>query len=213
MKTKLTLILLILVTSTGYGQKFKEWFRQKKTQKKYLIEQIAYYKIYLELIEKGYNIAREGLTTISDLKESEFKLHKNRFDSLSIVKASIKKYPAASATVDQIRGAIILYWQIGDLLSGSQWLKQEEKKYVYSVFDQLMADGVGILDELSDVTKNGILSMPDDQRIARINSLYSQAKEIYAFARQLCSESAVLSSQRINEMGDIDNRRILYEIK
>ncbi len=62
---------------------------QNKTQKEYLIEQIAQLKIYLELTEKGYKIAKEGLTTIGQIKRGEFKLHKNRFDSLLIVNPKI----------------------------------------------------------------------------------------------------------------------------
>lgn len=68
----------------GYGfsgtraskvQTFHEWFRQKKTQKKYLIQQIAALKVYLGYVQKGYSIAQKGLTTVSNIKKGNFDLH------------------------------------------------------------------------------------------------------------------------------------------
>jgi hypothetical protein len=75
MKKSIIFMLLLLTSSLCQGQNFREWFRQNATQKNYLIEQIAHFKLYLELTEKGYKIAKEGLTTIGEIKNGEFNLH------------------------------------------------------------------------------------------------------------------------------------------
>ena len=75
-KQMLTLFAVLLTVHPTYCQRLKEWIQQDKTQKEYLTEQIAQLKIYLELTEKGYNIAKEGLTVIGEIKRGEFKLHK-----------------------------------------------------------------------------------------------------------------------------------------
>ncbi|TKT86013.1 hypothetical protein [Dyadobacter frigoris] len=212
MKKGLIILAFLLISNTGYCQKFKEWFRQKKTQKQYLIEQIAQLKIYLELTKKGYKIAKEGLTTIGDIRRGEFKLHKNRFDSLSIVKPAISKHPVASAAVYQIVYTIRLYYQLGDLLAANDWLSSQEKRYIKSVFDQLAWDGVDVLDNLDEVTKDRKLKMTDDARVQRIEMLYRQSQQIYLFARQIFEQATTLSTQRRSEQDNIDNSRALHGI-
>jgi len=212
MKKVIVAFILLLASNCGYAQKFKEWFRQKKTQKEYLIEQIAYLKLYLELSEKGYKIAKEGLTTIGEIKNKEFKLHKNRFDSLAIVKPSIKEHAVTTSIVGQVRGAIILYWQLPDMLQKSKWLTAQEKIYIQSVFDRLALDGVNLLDELKSITTDGNFSMSDDARMERIHILYLDAQKIYEFGRQLFAETDLLSTQRKKEKENIENSRIMSGI-
>lgn len=212
MKKAMLLLISLLLTSAGFAQTFREWFRQKKTQKQYLIEQIAQLKVYLELTEKGYKIAKEGLTTIGDLKRGEFKLHKNRFDSLSIVKPAIRKHPVASAAVYQIVHTIRLYYQLDDFMAERDGLSAQEKLYIRAVFDKLVADGVTVLDNLDVIVKDGELKMTDDARVQRIEMLASQAQQIYLFARQVFEEATVLSGQRKSEKDNIDNSRALHGI-
>src|ERR1700676_4411499 len=90
-------IMLILYTSfaaTSYlhAQTFDEWFQQKKTQVKYLVNQIAAYQVYTKYLEKGYDIAQNGLTTIHEIKKGEFNLHSGFFNSLKSVNPEIAKY-------------------------------------------------------------------------------------------------------------------------
>src|SRR6218665_145225 len=92
MKKSVITFFILFFSMIARAQNFKEWFQQNATQKDYLTEQIAQLKIYLELTEKGYKIAKEGLTTISEIKKGEFKLHKNRFDSLLIVNPAIGSF-------------------------------------------------------------------------------------------------------------------------
>jgi hypothetical protein len=69
----LLLVIAIVICHVSFCQNAQEWTRQKKTQIKYLLQQIAANKVYIEYIEKGYNIARKGLQTIHDIKKGDFK--------------------------------------------------------------------------------------------------------------------------------------------
>lgn len=212
MRKLIVFVFLVLWSNGGFAQKAREWLRQNKTQKQYLIEQVAHLRLYLELTEKGYKIAKQGLTSIGDIKRGEFKLHKNRFDSLSIVKPVIKKDPLASATVGHIRAMIILYWGFDDLMAECKFLSVDEKKLVRNVFDRLASDGVAVLDNLEEVTTSGRLKMTDDARTTQISSLFEQSQSIHTFARQLTSESAMLSAQRKQQYEAIENSRIIHGI-
>ena len=67
--------MLVVLTIPLHAQTFSEWFSQKKTQKKYLLEQIAALQMYIGYAKKGYEIAGSGLSTIRNITNGEFKLH------------------------------------------------------------------------------------------------------------------------------------------
>jgi hypothetical protein len=87
-----------------YSQTLAEWTKQKKTQIKYLLQQIAANKVYLDYIEKGYGIAKDGLNTIQNFKKGDFSLHQEFIASLSKVNPKIKSYSRVADVISyQIR--------------------------------------------------------------------------------------------------------------
>jgi hypothetical protein len=206
------LIAFLLLSNLSYAQRFKEWFRQKKTQKEYLIEQIAQYKIYLELLEKGYKIAKEGLETIHDIKNGEFKLHKNYMDSLRIVGTEVGKYKKIEFTESLYSQIKAVTENSENKLDQSGYISSEELSYVKGVYGKLLADCERIADALKDVTKDGPLSMSDDERFKRIDLLYRQMQSNYSFAKAFSSEAMVLAASRLGETNDIKTRRAISDI-
>jgi len=81
MKKIIAIAMLLSITKSMSAQTFAEWFRQKSTQKKYLIQQIAALQVYIGYVSKGYSIAKKGLNTIQDIKHGDFDLHKNYFNN------------------------------------------------------------------------------------------------------------------------------------
>lgn len=203
---------MIFINTTSQAQTFKEWFRQKKTQKKYLIEQIAQLKIYLELTEKGYKIAKEGLTAIGDLKRGEFKLHKNYFDSLKVVNPKIAGMPkvkwigAYNGVVKNVCSTCLFKNGLSEYLSG------DELAYLRAVFDRLEADCDNIHMTLKEVVSDGKLAMTDDERVKRIEALYQQTLFNLTFSKAFCNESAVLAAARMKEKEDVITGRELRGI-
>src|SRR3954471_4245804 len=92
MKKTYIILLFVAVVVQSNAQTFSEWFRQKKTQKKYLIEQIAALEVYAGYLEKGYSIMSEGLSQINSIKHGEFDLHESYFTSLKNINPHIKDY-------------------------------------------------------------------------------------------------------------------------
>ncbi|NIJ52180.1 hypothetical protein [Dyadobacter arcticus] len=205
-------LAMIFINTTLQAQTFKEWFRQKKTQKKYLIEQIAQLKIYLELTEKGYKIAKQGLTAIGDLKPGEFKFHKNYFDSLKIVNpkiASLPKIKWIGAYNGEVRNICSTCLSKNGL---TEYLNGDELAYLRAVFDRLDADCDKIQVTLKEVTTDGNLAMTDDERVKRIEALYQQTLFNLTFSKAFCSESAVLAAARMKEKEDVITGRALRGI-
>ena len=74
MKRIITILLLACCMQNLQAQTFDEWFRQGKTQKKYLAEQIAALQFYIGIAKEGYKAVGKGLQTIGDIKNGDFNI-------------------------------------------------------------------------------------------------------------------------------------------
>ena len=213
MRKTVAILVLMLTAHSCFAQKFKEWFRQKKTQKEYLIEQIAHLKLYLELTEKGYKIAKEGLTTIGEIKRTEFRLHKNRFDSLLIVSAAVSSHPRLKQITD-LHGKINrICEQLPGELAGHGHFSRSQMDYIRQVLGLVYDDCQGILYGMFDVARSGNTAMTDDERIRRIDLLCDQMQDNYLFTESFAQQTRLLASQIKSEKTGIENSRALHGIK
>jgi hypothetical protein len=206
-------IASILFSMSCYSQTLAEWTKQKKTQIKYLLQQIAANKVYLDYIEKGYGIARDGLNTIQNFKKGDFNLHQEFIGSLTKVNPKIKSY---SRVADVISYQIRIVKDMATVtknLRESEQFSPEELKYAKNVFDNLLEESLKNIDELYAIITSGELSMKDDERIKRIDQLYYEVQDKYAFCESFSEECSVLAMQRLNEKGEINLSKKLNEIK
>ncbi len=65
----------MLLSCSASAQTFAEWFSQKKTQRKYLLAQIAALNTYSNYLRTGYRVAKGGLGSITSNVGDELKLH------------------------------------------------------------------------------------------------------------------------------------------
>jgi len=210
---KILFIASILFSMSSYSQTLDEWTKQKKTQIKYLLQQIAANKVYLDYIEKGYGIAKEGLNTIQNFKKGDFSLHQEFFGSLSKVNPKIKSYT---------RVADIISWQmkiVKDMATVTRHLKEseqftpEELNYTKVVFENLLEESLKNIDELYTIIASGELSMKDDERIKRIDQLYIEVQDKFSFCKSFSEECSVLTMQRLNDKVETELSRKLNGIK
>src|SRR5690242_12522106 len=82
-------IALMFSVQISNAQTFNEWLRQKKTQKQYLLQQVAALKVYLEYLKKGYKIVDKGLTIVGDIKQGKFDLDIEYLESLKNVNSAV----------------------------------------------------------------------------------------------------------------------------
>lgn len=212
MKKLLPFTLLILVIRPAQSQNLNEWLRQNRTQKKYLETQIAELKIYLELTKKGYKIAKEGLATIQSIKNGEFKLHKNFFDTLLIVNPVVSGSP-------RLKDITALHGQINEIcnkgptvFASSGQLTAQELSYISKVYRKVYDDSQGIINALLTLIRDGNLKMNDAQRLERLEVLYSQMLSNYRFVSSFQSQSVMLARQRASEKDQIQTSRALLGI-
>lgn len=213
MKTLLIALWLALLAPGADAQLFKEWFRQNKTQKEYLKEQIAQLKLYLELTKQGYKIAKGGLSAIHQIKNGEFKLHKNRFDSLRIVKSGITSLSRLQHITD-LHGAINETCEkLPAEITKCELIDAKQKKHMLTALETLYDDSQVLIEGLFMVIRDGQVSMTDDDRIQRIEQLSKEFEENYLFAQNLRRDLSTVCKAAQDELQDIDNRKTLEGIK
>ncbi|PSK90782.1 hypothetical protein B0I18_107194 [Taibaiella chishuiensis] len=208
--------MILFFLSIGIGvraQTFAEWFRQKATQKKYLIEQIAALKLYAGVLKKGYDIGKDGLTFIGDVKNGDFKLHGSYFASLVNVNPEIKKYSRVKDIISLQLSIISLNNQTRKIIDDGGTGSQTERNYCRQVIERIIEDCGRGMDELFNVATDGQSNLKDDERLQRIDKLHKSMTDVYGFTKHFNGEVKLLIHSRKMERSEATNTKILYGIK
>lgn len=213
MKQLSFLFIILFSGSICDAQTFDEWFRQKATQKKYLIQQIAALQVYLGHVQKGYNIAQNGLTVISDSKEGDLNLHRDFFSSLKNINPKINSYAKVADVVAIQLRIVQVYREVRKQVMKDNLFGEKEANYIFKVFESVLEDCNGIIMDLTAVITSNNLEMKDDERLKRIDALYNSIQEAYIFAQGFSNEIKLLRLQRKKEAADVQTSRILNDIK
>jgi hypothetical protein len=205
MKTKIIFMIgFVLVCNISRAQTWNEWFRQKKTQKKYLIQQIAALKVYLNYLKKGYGIVQKGMKVVGDIKEGNFKSHDEYFTSLRSVNEIVSSSGKVSATIYYENLTIETIKHIIKDLEGTHVLTIEEREYVRSVGNNLFYLSERNVDEVKNLITANELEMKDDERLSRLLVLYEDAKDRFSFSRKFYNDNRVLILQREKELREVN---------
>lgn len=211
---KLPLILLLLLEGPFCGaQTFDEWFRQKDTKKRYLIEQIAAFSSYLNYVQKGYAIAEKGLSAISKSKQGDFIIHRDFFDYLKGVNPNFNSYAKVADIVALQLKIIQVSKEVPRKANAEAEFNVKESDYIMGVFENILALSSDIIANLTVVVTARDLEMKDDERLKRIDALYNDMQEAFAFTQAFGSEIKLLSHQRKKERANVQASRTLHDVK
>lgn len=213
MKKVLFVVCFVLAGMFSQGQTLEEWFEQKKTQKKYLLQQIAAFRVYLSYVQKGYAIAKEGLTAISDIKKGDFALHQDYFSTLNAVGPKVGSYAKVAAVMALQQKIVNVYKAISKQVRAKEAFTAKEADYILAVLQNLLDDCNAAVVELTTVITPNELQMKDDERLMRIDEIFRRMQENYTFLRAFASETKLLAAQRKQEEADIHSSRVLNDIK
>jgi len=213
MKKLFALIIAIVLAHLCLAQSFDEWFQQKKTQRKYLIQQIAALQVYLDYMKKGYGIAKDELDMIQNLRDGEFVLHDSFFTSLKTVNPVVKNAAEVTeivalqlAIVNRFKNTIVTYKK-------SLQFNSDELSYITRVYTAFTSDCLKDIDALMLVISSNALQMTDDERMKQINAIYHDMQDKNSFAQYFTNSNNILSNQRLHEENDISATQSLYGLR
>lgn len=195
------------------AQTTDEWMKQKQTQKKYLVQQIAALKVYGNYLAEGYQIISTGLNTIQQLSEGDFNLHLDQFLSKLKVNANIKGYAKVAAIQKQVVAIIktsLLFTRFYD--SNDRYTK-EERNYLRKVFTHLSEEVSVQLSRLVETLTDNKVSKNDDERINAIDEVYCEIQDSYSFMKSFITATRLLGVQRARDNNDLMVMEKLNDLK
>lgn len=192
-------IFLVAGPLASQAQTFSEWFFQKKTQKKYLQQQIALLETYLIALKKGYDIAQDGLGLIHSIKDGEFNLHNGFYTSLKTVNPKISGLSAVAGIVSNELYVISTIKAAGKV-NGAGPLPADLQASIERTRTRVGSDCDRVITETTDLVTSGTFSMTDDARIKRITALFDYSRRQVAFAQSYRAQlNLLLQSRRQDE--------------
>jgi hypothetical protein len=209
---KVIIVMVFLINACRVNaQTFEEWFKQKETQIKYLVEQIGALKAYGEVMNKGYDIAHNGLTNVFNSKKGDYRQHSNYFLSLWNVRPDIKSYSKVVCTYNMKANIEKQYQLIVSPATG--FLNDKERTYIISVYMNLIGGCNDLLSELDMAINDDQLQLKDDERIQRIDKIYFQMQDRYQFSQLFGNEIKLLVIDRLKDGKEVNKLYSLYGIK
>ena len=161
----------------------------------------------------GYKIVHKGYTTIRDISQGNFTLHKDFLDGLLTVSPAVQKYKRIADIISYQLRIVKGYKTAFDQFKLSKYFTTEEIEYLGKVYSNLLKESLKCLDELAMVITAGKLRMSDDERLQAIDRIYISIVGQFSFLQDFNNSTAVLSVQREKDQQDIDIFRKLHDIR
>lgn len=207
-KTVCCFLLCTFSFQLTQAQTFAEWFSQKKTQIKYLTQQIAALEQYGSYVKQGYQITQGGWNGIGNWVKGEFDLHSAYYSSRKQVNPAIKNDPKADSIITYAQ----LIPQQFDHLSGLTALDEDTRSYIGRVKTAVLTETDKDLAELQMVMTDGKAQLTDDERIKRLDGIYERVKNKLVFSGSFCNDVRMLIVQRNNSLNDVNTLKSIYGI-
>jgi hypothetical protein len=202
MKKGLFVFLLMGLFQFGHAQTFEEWTQQKKKQIEYLVQQIVALQVYIGYVQKGYKIVDQGLTTIGQIKNGDFNLHRDFFDALKEVNPRIRN-SAQVADIIALQVSIIQTQKKNiERVKKSDQLTIKEQDYIIRVYMRLLEQTTDNIEELTKLLTANNYTLSDDERIKRIGLLHTDMQDKYGFVKWFADQTNMLIGGRKNEQRD-----------
>ena len=209
------LILISILSLNGLknsAQTLAEWTQQKKTEMKYLEQQIAGLQMYIGYLQKGYKIARKGLTAITDLKKGDFNLHNNYFNSLKTINPKVTKYFRIADIISLQSNIAKTCEKTLQNAKENPWLSLKETSYIQNVFTKLLTETSDDINQVIAIITPNDFIMKDDERLLRINKIYADILDKQVFLHRFTDDINLLGVQRLKESNDIQISSLLNNI-
>lgn len=174
------------------------------------VEKLAQFKQILADMKKGYDILNSGYSTIKDLSEGNFSLHKTFLDGLMEVSPTVKKYKRVADIIDYQILLVKEYRSAFNRFKQDDNFNQAELAYLGNVYDKLFKQSLQNLDDLLILITANKLRMSDDERIKAIDGLFADMQDKLLFLRHFNNNTSILALQRAKEKNDVKTIEELY---
>ncbi|MCH7400864.1 hypothetical protein ACFOUP_12860 [Belliella kenyensis] len=178
MLTLLCLLCLSLPSGNNlWAQNANEWLRPKRTQRNYLITQIAALQLYGNALKRGYDTFQAGSGLIRDVKAGEFSLHNQQLQTL--LGFSPRLSPLANATAFTTT-YLSLSQQINrarQSLTGMS-LKTSDHLVLVEVYAGMLEKVLANASQMEILLRNNAFQMNEAERVEAFVALEAELQDI-----------------------------------
>lgn len=208
-----TILLVLLFTGTwqvSSAQTWSEWLNQKKTQKKYLLQQIAALEVYKNFLSKGYGIVKDGTDLVGSITRGEFDLHADFFGNLKLVSAEVRQHSRAEDIVKLRQHMAQDRINMKKLIGSKPFLSVNEKENYENWYAAIAQAADKDLDELKMLLTDGTLELSDAERIKRIAALHVSMQQKYSQQRKFSNSMKGMITTRQQQIDESRALRKMY---
>jgi len=159
---------------------------------------------------KGYQVLSQGYSSIRDIAQGNFNLHKAFLDGLLLVSPAVRNDYRVSAIIAGQSALVNEYQAAYSRFRRDKHFSPDEILYMGNVYGSLVQKSLNDLDDLINILSAGVLRMSDDERLSAIARLYTASTEKLNFLRQFNSTATVLAAQRAADLNDAGTLSSLY---
>lgn len=176
-------------------------------------EKLSQLRKILRNMYNGYKIVVKGYTTIKDISEGNFNLHKTFLDGLMEVSPAVKKYRRVTAIIDYELRIVKSCKDAFAQFQQEKTLTVKEVVYLGKVYDNLLQHSLQNLEDLVTVITAGKFRMSDEERLKTIDAIFFRVEEQFAFLKDFNSGTLTLSRQREREQKELEIAKRIQGVK
>lgn len=169
-KIMTTFVWLSTTGATLQAQTFNEWFRQNKTQLKYLREQIATLASLWEVTDEGYRWVQQGLGLVASLEQADSTLHATHFAALDAINPALRNDSTLALIA---RLADCSNWLAGQLRLMAGTIKPHAD-FLISTADGLQQHTIISLETTNELLTEDFFSMQDADRWTALRAILNR---------------------------------------
>lgn len=193
-RTLYIMLLSLLSPAFIFGQTFREFFKQKQTQRTYLLEHIVALQGYAGLARRGYRVVQKGLYTIQGLSSGELSLHKLFFSRQQQLNGSLTYAEITAAILDMQERTL----QLLKYLVYPDDAPPGESEHIKRIKANLIRAIERDRKRLALISSAGTLTMGDAGRMENLATLHQKTMEKMAFTARLSTELQIWAERKRN---------------
>jgi hypothetical protein len=176
------------------------------------VEKLAQFKQILSDLKKGYQIISVGYSTIKDLSQGNFNLHRTFLDGLMTVSPTVKKYKRIADIINNQILIVKEYKNAFNRFKKDGNFNLGEIEYLGKVYGNLFKQSLNDLDELTIIITDSKLRMSDDERLEAIDRIFNNMQDKLLFLRHFNNNTTILAVQRAREKNDVATMQKIYGV-
>jgi hypothetical protein len=174
------------------------------------VEKLSQLKQILADLKKGYEIVSTGYTTVKNISEGNFSLHKTFLDGLMEVSPVVRNYKRVGGIINYQLLLVKEYKSAYGRFRQDKNLSPEEVRYLGLVYANLFNQSLKNLDALATILTAGDLRMSDDERLKAIDDIFFSMRDKLLFLRHFNNATTMLALQKAREQKDIKTAQKIY---